>query len=115
MKNFSEDYSFIPGPSMYIQKEHALAEAGFKTAFLGKKTLVVCDEFIKKEFYPQLKASLTSSFIEQEVFIFGGECTYEESGRIYDFAKAGNFDYLIGMGGGKALFDGVAVSRTIHP
>jgi len=98
-----QDRSYVPGPSIYFQKKGALAEAGSKVSFLGKKTLVISDAFIYKKYYKALAVSLKNSFVDPESFVFGGECTYEESGRIYDLAKGDKFDFLIGLGGGKAL------------
>lgn len=98
-----KEYSFVTGPALYIQKENALLDAGSKVAFLGKKALVLCDAFVKDAFYPELRDSLGKSSVENECFVFAGECTYEESGRVYDFAKDKGFDFLVGFGGGKAL------------
>jgi len=99
----AREFSFIPGPPLYIQKEKVLGESGPIIAFLGKKALIVCDSFIKETFLPELETSFKSSFIENECHIFGGECTYEESGRVYEFARNKGFDFLVGLGGGKTL------------
>jgi len=101
--NREQNRSFTPGPSLYIQKRGALHEAGVAVSFLGKKVLVICDALIFKKYYPSLSGSLKTSFMEAESFIFNGECTYEESGRVYEAAKGKNFDFIIGLGGGKAL------------
>jgi glycerol dehydrogenase-like iron-containing ADH family enzyme len=96
-------YSYIPGPAVYIQKKDAICEAGVNVSFLGKKALVLCDSLIQKKYYEALASALRDSCLEAESFTFSGECTYEESGRVYAAVKGKNYDFLIGFGGGKVL------------
>ena len=63
MTHPAREFSFIPGPPLYIQKEKVLGESGPIIAFLGKKALIVCDSFIKETFLPELETSFKSSFI----------------------------------------------------
>lgn len=96
-------YSYIPGPAVYIQKKDAICEAGISVSFLGKKALVLCDSLIQKKYYGALASALRDSCLEAESFTFSGECTYEESGRVYAAVKGNNYDFLVGFGGGKVL------------
>lgn len=48
--------------------------------------------------------------VEYEFFWYGGECTYKNIENVQKKIQAGNFDLVIGVGGGKALDTGKAAA-----
>ncbi len=89
-------------PSRYVQGPGEMNNLGAYTAKLGKKALCVISEGGIKRQGTQIEKSFTEATVTFEKF--NGECSKNEINRIVDVVKAGGYDVIIGVGGGK-IFD----------
>lgn len=102
--NSEQPRTSITGPLIYVnQNEKLLSDMGFYCKSIGKKGLVICDKTIYEKYYNEMRASLEKSNVNNLHVLFSGECCFEEINRITEIAKKNNTDFVIGIGGGKAL------------
>lgn len=69
---------------------------------LGKRALIVGGETALSKAIHKLKAAMTDFEIVDTV-VYGKECTRKKAEELYGIYKASNVDFVIGVGGGKAI------------
>ncbi|MBC7190117.1 glycerol dehydrogenase [Candidatus Aerophobetes bacterium] len=101
----------IGNPSKYIQGKGALKEIGrYVSVMGGKKVLLMGGRTALSVSKEKIIQSLKSHEIECVVEIFGGESTRSEINRLVDTGKKEGCNFVIGVGGGKAVDAAKAVS-----
>ena len=92
--------SFI-SPARYVQGPGALEELGKLIEKFGKKALVLVDPGVKSFMVEKMENALKNQ--EYEFLDFDGESTRAVMMAGAEKVKAGDFDMVIGVGGGKAI------------
>ena len=69
---------------------------------LGKRALIVGGETALSKSVDKLYAAMTAFDIVDTV-IYGKECTRKRARELFDVYKASDIDFVVGVGGGKAL------------
>lgn len=90
----------IASPSKFLVQTDLLKELGIHGQVFGKKAYLICDSFIVE----QVKQKALPSFIDNtsaQIEVFGGQCSDTEIEK--HKIKALDFDYIVGIGGGKTL------------
>jgi glycerol dehydrogenase len=90
----------IASPSKFLVQTDLLKELGIHGQVFGKKAYLICDSFIVE----QVKQKALCSFIDNtsaQIEVFGGQCSDTEIEK--HKIKALDFDYIVGIGGGKTL------------
>ena len=95
--------SVLIAPRKYVQGRGVLAELGEYLRPLGKKALVLWDEYVKGIVGETVAASLNAAGIEMVDVLFEGEATGQERGRVGKIARDNGADISVGVGGGKVL------------
>lgn len=93
----------------YVQKKDLIYEV--QTYLKGKKTLIIVGAFQSEVFISKIASSLS---FEYECIIYDKECTYDHIQELCVKMKEGNFDSIIGFGGGKVLDVAKAIAYY-HP
>ncbi|MDN5324172.1 MAG: glycerol dehydrogenase [Clostridia bacterium] len=101
-------------PSRYVQGNGAIKEIGKHVSILGKKALVTggtrglasCREALEKSL-----AEYEIGFVFEK---FNGECSKQEVQRLQKVAEENGADFIIGVGGGKALDTVKAVAHYMQ-
>lgn len=98
-------------PSRYVQGNGALEQIGKHASILGRKALVTGGT----RGLESCREALEKSFAENEIdFIlegFNGECSKQEVQRLQKTAEENGTDFIVGVGGGKALDTAKAVAH----
>ena len=97
-------------PGRYVQGRNAVAAIGRHASSLGKKALAIGGKRGLEQVRPGLTEGLKSAGIEFVAETFGGECSRREIDRLLTAAKGANADFVIGVGGGKAIDTAKAVA-----
>lgn len=101
------------GPLRYVQGPGALDELGGLVAAYGPRPVVVTDPFVRELLGPRVEEILSAAGLRPEVRELPGEITamaaYEIAGTVKDVGAG----VVIGLGGGKALDAGKAVSLLL--
>lgn len=96
-------------PGRYVQGRDARKNLSQELSRYGKKGIVVCDRFVYEtllwDFEPYLKEG-----IEVMIEKFGGECSDEEINRLLELITQEQFDFVVGLGGGKTVDTAKAVA-----
>jgi glycerol dehydrogenase len=89
-------------PGCYLQGEHVLQDFGGIEALRNKRIFILATNTAVKGIIP-LNLSRWEKICHVKYEKFGGACTWDEIDRVRGIAKDGDFDFIIGMGGGKAI------------
>ncbi|WP_438765851.1 glycerol dehydrogenase [Kushneria sp. TE3] len=90
-------------PARYVQGANTLSRAGHYVSQLGKKALIIADDFVWKMAGDTLSDSLKGSDISFERAIFEGESSTAEIDRLVAQGEQYEAGVVIGFGGGKTL------------
>jgi glycerol dehydrogenase len=90
-------------PGRYVQGAGSLDEAGKFIAPLGKKVLVVWDDFVCGMISDRLNSTLKKNDAEMFSLVFSGECSKNQREIGIKKAKEVKADVVVGAGGGKAI------------
>ncbi|MFB2830722.1 glycerol dehydrogenase [Aeromonas jandaei] len=93
----------IISPSHYIQEPNAMASLGKYIKPLGKKALIIADDFVTKLVGNVIKDSCVAEGIIVQFDEFQRECSRPEIERIMVVAKKMGADVIVGVGGGKTF------------
>ncbi|QNB47997.1 iron-containing alcohol dehydrogenase [Thermanaerosceptrum fracticalcis] len=97
-------------PSRYVQGPGALKELGKHCALLGKKGLVTGGTRGISSTKDVIEQSMAQSGVEVIFEKFNGECSKKEITRLKELAEGEGADFIVGVGGGKALDTAKAVA-----
>ncbi len=89
-------------PHCYLQGKNILANFGGISELENKKVFLLATSAAVKKILPN-NLSSWEQICRIEYETFNGQCTWDEINRVLSIAKAGAYDFIIGMGGGKAL------------
>ncbi len=88
-------------PGKYIQGEGVLNELPYYVDLFGNRGLLLGSSTVISSIMPTFGSKVFSKKISLEKF--RGECCEEEIQRVVDIVSSGNYDVMIGMGGGKVI------------
>lgn len=100
-------------PLRYLQGPGALALVGKEAKLLGKRPLLVADEFVRKLVEPTLQGCLQAEGLALNALSFAGEVTAGEVERLLKLALLLNADMVIAAGGGKGIDIGKALASKL--
>ena len=100
-----EDYLHIvrSGPAQYFHRRAVLKDAGRLVARFGRRALVSGGRRALQAVEADLFPSLREAGVEHSRNVFVGESSESNVARLLEVAEARRPDFLIGVGGGKAL------------
>ncbi|MCG6881176.1 MAG: glycerol dehydrogenase [Deltaproteobacteria bacterium] len=99
-------------PRCYLQGKHVLRNFGEIRELEGKRVFILAtNAAVTKIIGPNMSFWKQICTVEYEKF--GGKCTWDEIDRIFNIAKEGGFDFVIGMGGGKAIDTARVVAKRL--
>lgn len=106
----------VVGPGKYICEQNLLSQAGTHIKHLGKTALILGGHTALKVAGPKLLASLAELGISagDEPVWYGGEVSWSQVERICGLIRERKPDFLIAVGGGKALDTGKAVAYAVN-
>jgi glycerol dehydrogenase len=87
----------------YIQGRGVVEATGTYMANLGRKCLVITDEFVLRLVKEPMVASFHKAGIEALFEVFNGECSRPEIDRLVAIVNSSGAEVIMGAGGGKAL------------
>lgn len=97
-------------PRRYVQGVGVLKEIGKYAAPLGKRGLVVWGPNVSRLFGDAVGQSFADNKIELCSFVFNGECDRPQVAAGIEQVKAAGADFVVGLGGGKAIDLGKAIA-----
>ena len=96
-------------PGRYVQGSDALQALGEEVERFGPTALLLVDPFVIANILPSFEDSLRDS-LEFRVEPFGGECSDDEISRVSEIVRGGDWEVVVGLGGGKTLDTAKAVA-----
>ncbi len=99
-------------PGCYIQGEDILRNFGEIREVEHKKIFILATHTAVKHIIPR-HLSNWKRLCEIEFETFGGACTWDEINRVLALTKEGAYDYVVGMGGGKAIDTARVVAKKL--
>ena len=103
VETYSKLESHIFGPMKYIEGYGVLKQLGHFGSFLGHRALLVGSTTSLAVALPAVQDSLKEAGILWEVYHFAGFPTQETAQKIAELTEKGQFDFLIGIGGGRVM------------
>lgn len=100
-------------PSRYVQGKGVLSTGIDHIKALGTKALLLCDDVVWEIVGDQFSKNMNDAGIEVERVPFNGEASTVEVDRVSEIGKANNCDVIIGLGGGKTIDAGKAISDKL--
>jgi glycerol dehydrogenase len=100
-------YNLAIAPKKYIQGENVLYSEEKIMSDFGRRTFLIGEEFILKKFRHQLNSILRRKSIFSEPF--NRECSKKEIERLLGVWEKRKAEFVVGIGGGKALDTAKAV------
>ncbi|BAD63100.1 glycerol dehydrogenase [Shouchella clausii] len=97
------DEKIFISPSKYVQGRGVLDKTGEYVKDLGKKALLIADEFVWGIAANRVADSLKEVGLDVVEVTFEGESSEAEIKRIVKKAESGGADIIVGIGGGKTL------------
>ncbi len=94
--------SLYIGPRNYVTGRGILNKIGEEVKKIAESVVLLYDKNVA-EIEKNIEEYLNKSGIKYSAVEFGGECSYPEIERISEIVKAGNFDAIAGVGGGKIM------------
>jgi len=102
-----EKYSLAIAPAKYIQGENVLYTQEKIMSDFGRRAFLIGEEFILEKFSHQVSSLLRRKEVLSE--LFNRECSKKEIRRLLRLAEKGKAEFVMGIGGGKALDTAKAV------
>jgi glycerol dehydrogenase len=102
--------AFFPG--CYLQGKDILQDLGGIEELKDKSVFILATKKAVEHIIPQ-NLSTWKRFCQIKYEKFRGACTWDEINRVLDIAKEGAHDFIIGMGGGKAIDTARVVARQL--
>ncbi len=102
--------AFFPG--CYIQGENILRNLGEIEELKKKKVFILATNTAVKRIIPEYLITW-QSICEIEYEKFSGACTWDEINRVFEIARGGIYDFIIGMGGGKTIDTARVVAKQL--
>ncbi len=102
--------AFFPG--CYIQGKDVLRNLGEIEELKGKKVFVLATNTAVERIIPD-NLSTWKSICDLTYEKCSGACTWDEINRVLEIAKADNYDFIIGMGGGKTIDTARVVAKQL--
>ena len=102
-----EKYNLAIAPGKYIQGENVLYTQEKIVSDFGHRVFLIGEEFILKKFSHQLDSLLRRKTVFSE--LFNGECSKKEIERLLRLVEKMRAEFVVGIGGGKALDTAKAV------
>jgi glycerol dehydrogenase len=89
-------------PGCYLQGKNIVRDFGGISELENKKVFILATNAALKKIIPE-NLSSWQKICTVEYEKFGGRCTRDEINKIFKLTKDGNYDFVMGMGGGKAI------------
>jgi len=99
-------------PGCYIQGQNVLQNLGEIEALKNKKVFILATNEAVKNIIPE-HLSTWQGICRLDYEKFNGACTWDEINRVLILAKDGNYDFIIGLGGGKTLDTARVVAKKL--
>jgi glycerol dehydrogenase-like iron-containing ADH family enzyme len=96
-------YSLTIAPACVLRGQNALAQAGDAIARFGKRPLTVGGSNSLATVQPYLQPILEQQQLESAQTAYGKDCSEASLQKLHAAAQAHQADFIIGVGGGKAL------------
>jgi glycerol dehydrogenase-like iron-containing ADH family enzyme len=96
-------YSLTIAPACVLRGQNALAQAGDAIARFGKRPLTVGGSNSLATVQPYLQPILEQQQLESAQTAYGKDCSEASLHKLHAAAQAHQADFIIGVGGGKAL------------
>jgi glycerol dehydrogenase len=97
-------------PGRYVQGMDSRKTLGKELSRYGKTGVVICGPFVYDKVLPDFKPYMQNE-VQVSIEKFGGECSDEEIGRLMSLINKGEFNFVVGLGGGKTLDTAKAVAH----
>ncbi len=99
-------------PGCYIQGQDVLRNLGALDEIKNKKVFILATNEAVTSIIPEY-LSTWQSICEIDYEKFNGACTWDEINRVLVLVKDGNYDFIIGLGGGKTLDTARVVAKKL--
>ena len=99
-------------PGCYLQGQDVLRNLGGIKALQKKKVFILATNEAIQKIIP-VHLSTWESICDIRYEKFGGACTWDEINRVLAITKDANYDFIIGLGGGKTLDTARVVAKQL--
>jgi glycerol dehydrogenase len=101
--------STIIFPGRYVQGRDARKRLGQELSRYGEKGIAIADPFVYEKMIWDFEPYLNDG-VQVAIERFDGECSDEEIERLVDLVKTAQFQFVVGLGGGKTIDTAKAVA-----